>query len=537
MAHPHRSNHRFAAAVPARSIARSTRMLFWMLLASLLSLSWAVAADPPNELKIPVKFGDKTLGEIRLHVGTTDFTNAGNTGIGRTTADGEKSGFYPAGGMTLDQMAMMAGEHHFNWLQIVTMQPAAHNIFGAVPHADPSNSVNNPQPRDMHPWYMNESDAGTRPNPAINAPFDLPAGTAKLLEFQDFPGGDFLEGEMIAFCTYLVSIIDPVKKTYDIHAGFDWKLTWTKKGGEANARLHLAQLEQKSTLLLPKAYQDLVKDYKNKGWTLTYLPEKSADIVYWAGETKDKNPIVDIVPAGGKLKFAWTNGEKDPTTGQMKRHPNYVEYMEMNMTDAAKALQFKRPNDRTITDWRQEVQDASGKSTVYAGNLVRDEVGFNFNPLADLPQMAYRIPDLAPLTSDPELTIYTAVDLGIYLEANPMGFNNGNYFIGQPLFSMSLDIINGRIAGLEGIYFATSEFTFDPLSETGWVPINGDSGWLNSIDFQQEVSQLRLIGIHEGVIVPVPAGVWTGIALLGVLAIHRRHQHNLQRGTMRRMAA
>jgi len=237
-----------------------------------------------------VKVGDKTIGQIRLHVGTDDFTATGNEGIGMASAAGEQSGFYPAGDMTLDQMAQMVGEHHFNWLQIVKLQPASHEAtFGPVPHADPSDTPNNPQPRDNQPWYLNESATGTTPNPAINPPFDLPPGTAKLLEFQDFPGG-IPEGEMIAFNTYLVSIIDQAKKTYDVHAGFMWKITNEKVGTEATPRNHVTQLMMIEPTLTAE-YQNIAKNYRDMGWKL--VPEPSALVLLAIGAS-----VLSMTPRG-----------------------------------------------------------------------------------------------------------------------------------------------------------------------------------------------------------------------------------------------
>jgi len=235
-----------------------------------------------DDLTKDVKVGDKTIGQIRLHIGTSDFTATGGEGIGKKTPNGEQSGFYVADNMTLDQMAQMVGEHHFNWLQIVKMQPASHAAtFGPVPHADPSDTPNNPQPRDNQPWYLNESATGTTPNPAINPPFDLPPGSSTMLPFQDFPSG-IPEGEMIAFDTYLVSIINNTAKTYDIHAGFMWKITNEKQGTEATARNHVVMLSMIDPTL-SQTYQDLAKNYKDMGWKL--VPEPTAFVLFAVGVT------------------------------------------------------------------------------------------------------------------------------------------------------------------------------------------------------------------------------------------------------------
>ena len=224
--------------------------------------------------------GDKTIGQIRLHVGTDDFTATGEEGIGKATADGERSGFYVADDITLDMMAQMVGEHHFNWLQIVKTQPASHEEkFGPVPHADPSDDPDNTQPRDNQPWFLNKSANGTTPNPPINPPFDLPPGSDMFLPFEDFPSG-IPEGEMIAFNTYLVSIIDQAKKTYDVHAGFMWKITNEKVGTEATPRNHVTQLMMIEPTLTTE-YQNLAKNYRDMGWT--FVPEPTALVLLLMG--------------------------------------------------------------------------------------------------------------------------------------------------------------------------------------------------------------------------------------------------------------
>jgi hypothetical protein len=75
-----------------------------------------------------------------------------------------------------------------------------------------------------------------------------------------------------------------------------------------------------------------------------------------------------------------------------------------------------------------------------------------------------------PGNTNPEETIYTAVNLDLYMTTNPEGFLDGEWEPGDNLQSLGVSIVNGEVSGLEGILWATSEFTFDPLSATGWVP-------------------------------------------------------------------
>ncbi|HXG12399.1 MAG TPA: PEP-CTERM sorting domain-containing protein [Gemmataceae bacterium] len=243
-----------------------TCLRLFLALALLGALTASGQADHIAGLNITVD----DIGQIRLHVGTADFTATGNQGIGKATPAGEQSGFYVKAG-NLATTAAGVNEHHFNWLQIVKVQPPGHNAtFGAVPHADPSDAPANPTPRDNQPWYLNESGAGGPPAPPINPPFDLPPGTDTLLPYQDFPSG-FNLGDMIAFDTYLVSIVDQTAKTYSVHAGFTWKITRELDPGVNVVRNHVVELREISPVL-PQAYQDIAANYQNMGWRLVPEP-------------------------------------------------------------------------------------------------------------------------------------------------------------------------------------------------------------------------------------------------------------------------
>ncbi len=73
-------------------------------------------------------------------------------------------------------------------------------------------------------------------------------------------------------------------------------------------------------------------------------------------------------------------------------------------------------------------------------------------------------PTSRPAGTDNNLydTIYTAVNEGLYMQSNPYGFLGGQYTIGASLRSLGINIVNGQIPGVLGIYFATTPFTFDP---------------------------------------------------------------------------
>jgi len=95
---------------------------------------------------------------------------------------------------------------------------------------------------------------------------------------------------------------------------------------------------------------------------------------------------------------------------------------------------------------------------------------------------------------DSTLGIFTAVNLDVYLANNPLGFLDGEWAVGQTLNELGVTIVDGKINGLKGIYFATTDFTFDAVSETGWVPIGGRDAWFNSDDFQIEHGEIGVLG-------------------------------------------
>jgi hypothetical protein len=97
------------------------------------------------------------------------------------------------------------------------------------------------------------------------------------------------------------------------------------------------------------------------------------------------------------------------------------------------------------------------------------------------------------------------------------------YTIGDTLDGLGLNIVNGRIAGVNGMYFATTPFGFDPASATGYVPLGGDSAWLNSANYEAANGSLEIIGIHNSVPEPETVLLWlSGLAavLLGRIRKH-----------------
>ena len=254
------------ASVPRRRLASG--VLVAVLCLAPAGTSRALA-DSVTGLNIDVEYNGVALGDIRLHVGTHNFQSTGRDGLGRAAPGTEKSGFRPPSGSVLNDAFDLAGVDHFNWLQVITEQPAAHEgPFGPTPHADPSSDPDNQTPRDLDPWYLNEV-APTNP------PFDLPPGTASLLEFQDFPNAvPWNLHETFSADVYLVGILDDVARTYTTFASFSWTLE--RNTIEGVTRVRMVELEE-IDLVPPTEFQDVVFNYEGRGWT--YVPEPSSAVL------------------------------------------------------------------------------------------------------------------------------------------------------------------------------------------------------------------------------------------------------------------
>jgi len=138
-----------------------------------------------------------------------------------------------------------------------------------------------------------------------------------------------------------------------------------------------------------------------------------------------------------------------------------------------------------------------GKSQVCLGNIQRHSA-WQFYPLEDLPDVAWRVPDIASINGDQNITVYTAVNLDLYISANPLGFLEGAWQPGDTLGSLGIDIVDGTVAGLQGIQWSVSPFVFDPdESGPGWVPSGGAGDYLNSASFGYELGILAEHTIPE----------------------------------------
>lgn len=225
----------------------------------------------------------------------------------------------------------------------------------------------------------------------------------------------------------------------------------------------------------------------------------------------------DVVPPKGRIEFGWTRGITD--RGAILPNDCYDIFKFDNTSDKPLKVQMVlpilRPDDPPITDWFQTIEGKNTRgvitsSTVHAGNIQRRS-RWQFHPLDELPNISWRIPDLAAFQATSPLKIYTAVNLDIYLKDNSNGFLDGNWSIGKTLDDLGLSIINGQITGLNGIYWSLTDFFVDVNSDTGWTPIGGSSNFLNSNDFQSTFGAIGILGSHSAD-VPEP----TTLALVAV---------------------
>jgi hypothetical protein len=89
------------------------------------------------------------------------------------------------------------------------------------------------------------------------------------------------------------------------------------------------------------------------------------------------------------------------------------------------------------------------------------EVPAEFVELVESPD--YRIPIISPASRE---NLYSLVYLDMYIRGNPLGFLNGNWITGQTLEELSLEVTDGVISGLDGIWISTAE----------WIPTFNNDG-------------------------------------------------------------
>lgn len=182
-----------------------------------------------------------------------------------------------------------------------------------------------------------------------------------------------------------------------------------------------------------------------------FIPIFVAGLLFFFNSTA--MAVTDRIPPHGAITFKWTK------KGQTMTPPGVI--IINNPTGTAVDHDFGNP-PAGATDIRQQVwglKNNGSISDVMIANIKQVSGVWEYQPLSELPEVEWKIPDLIQ-TSPSFSTLYTAVNLDIYISSNP-----------SPSISLGdvLTVDNGQISGLEGIYWSTTEFTFDQNSATGFV--------------------------------------------------------------------
>ena len=234
-------------------------------------------------------------------------------------------------------------------------------------------------------------------------------------------------------------------------------------------------------------------------------PDKDGYIdVHWT-KPDDRLYVFIPVPGDGRISWQWTTNRAP--------HPDYEKFEDTNDYDKNKGTGVSTkwyniyiPNDDTITD--------VAATKIYTGSIdpnvivkvsvaTRDPNTGKMGPLRriSLLQQA-EMPVLS--CDDPNVTIHNAVELTGYLAHNPHGFAAGDWAPNQYMSELGVVIEDGKVDGLEGIYWATTPFDYDPCSTTGWVPQGGESGWLDSAAFEAEHGPIFIL---DAWLMKVPADI------------------------------
>jgi hypothetical protein len=233
--------------------------------------------------------------------------------------------------------------------------------------------------------------------------------------------------------------------------------------------------DQATIMLVPIAPLVVVEDTQNAAeisWPVPHPTDPQGKRDYGAVFVKI------TLKSGQSILFYWTR--------EGQRHPSYKQYAWKNTVVQPRELTFRKPNDPTITDYSykrdpKDPNDPNEPIPIKLANLQKDSGGaWIFEDLDDLPHTSYRVPVLA--SSDLNHFIYAAANLSFYLTYNPNFISGIDWQPDDTLDEHGIVIANGQVSGVEGIYWATAPFVFDPNSETGWVPEG--LNWLDSVVFQ-----------------------------------------------------
>ncbi len=201
-----------------------------------------------------------------------------------------------------------------------------------------------------------------------------------------------------------------------------------------------------------------------------------------------RNPSYRVTAGPGwRHDFYWTAGGIT--------HPMYKPVSLTNESETDVVFRWILPNDPSITDWRwQRYPPGSENPSDTAGGNTRRASPWALYSIGELPDIPHRIPTL--ISSANDVNLYCAVNLELYMTANPLGFvGNEPITPGSTLADFGVVINDGRIDGVEGIYYATCPFVLDPNSETGWAQADANC-LVDSDDFELQNGP---VGVDEGI--------------------------------------
>jgi hypothetical protein len=226
--------------------------------------------------------------------------------------------------------------------------------------------------------------------------------------------------------------------------------------------------------------------------------------------------------------FQWTNGsEPGPGPGKQVFTPDTL-YDGFTVSKSGDYY-FFFPKDPKGKDEVSDILTKTPKGDTIHAAAVTD-AGINprgFTPLENVPDIRFSIPWFASLGSGPN--IYMGVDLPAYIKSNPDAIASGIFSNGQSIADLGVNIVDGQIPGVTGLYFATSELGFNPNSPIGFEPLNGSSSdWLNSNAYQAAYGPIGVIGSLAAIPEPpIYAIMLASLAILfGVTTRRHKSEHH-----------